>query len=148
MEQMFDLLPCYLYTEDTYLLDRNRYIPQKSAEVDCTRFDLQLFQVVCFEWVPQFRGCQDALVTMTADRHWSLSRLLINGGYQWHQGSHVRLLLSFCMKRFRNLSMEGVGLALRSVTARVKDATAKRSSVSAEVRIKFKMHLLLRSLEP
>ena len=46
--------------------------------------------------------------------------------------------------------MEGVGLALRSVTARVKDATAKRSSVSAEVRIKFKNNyaLLLRSLEP
>lgn len=37
--------------------------------------------------------------------------------------------------------MEGVGLALRSVTARVKDATAKRSSVSAEVRIKFKYEL-------
>jgi len=35
------------------------------------------------------------------------------------------------MKRLRNLSMEGVGLALRSVTARVKDATAKRSSVRA-----------------
>ena len=43
------------------------------------------------------------------------------------------------MKRFRNLSMEGVGLALRSVIARVKAATAKRSSVSAEVRIKFKI---------
>ena len=49
------------------------------------------------------------------------------------------------MKRFRNLSMEGVGLALRSVIARVKDATAKRSSVSVEVRIKYKMLL---SLEP
>lgn len=51
MEQMFVLLPCYLYTEDNYLLDRNRYIPQKSAGVDCIRFDLQLSQAVCFEWV-------------------------------------------------------------------------------------------------
>ena len=50
------------------------------------------------------------------------------------------------MKRLRHLSMEGVGLALRSVTARVKDVTAKRSSVSASVRIKFK--IILRSLEP
>ncbi|XP_078358533.1 pyridoxal phosphate homeostasis protein-like isoform X2 [Oculina patagonica] len=32
------------------------------------------------------------------------------------------------MKRVRNLSMEGLGLALRSVITRVKDATAKRSS--------------------
>lgn len=40
--------------------------------------------------------------------------------------------------------MEGVGLALRSLIARVKDATAKRSSVSVEVRIKYK----ILSLEP
>ena len=42
------------------------------------------------------------------------------------------------MKRFRNLSMEGVGLALRSVISRVKDATAKRSSVSVEVKLNIK----------
>ena len=47
------------------------------------------------------------------------------------------------MKRFRTLSMEGVGLALRSVIARVKDATAKRPSVSVEVRIKYKTILHL-----
>lgn len=84
----------------------------------------------------QFHGCQDALVTITADRCLSLSRLLINGG---NRGGYVDVgfLLCFCMKRFRNLSMEGVGLALRSVIARVKDATAKRSSVSAEFRIKL-----------
>ena len=37
------------------------------------------------------------------------------------------------MKRFSVLSMDGIGVALRSVISRVKDATAKRPSVSQSV---------------
>ena len=41
------------------------------------------------------------------------------------------------MKRFSILSMDGIGVALRSVLCQVKEATNKRPSVSVRFSIKY-----------
>ena len=133
VEQMLVLSPFSLYTEVfPFYLSVNITFQNPVGGRFYTVW-LTAFQVVCFEWesIPR-------LLRRLGNRdRWpflSLSHQLINGGLRGgFRGGFVRFLLCFCMKRFRNLSMEGVGLALRSVITRVKDATAKRSSVSLEL---------------